>query len=207
MTYPVFPVIRGIAWNVHKKPTWSTNVSVATSGRETRVANWAHPTWNFELTVEALTADDTSYPNAGKSTYQALMSLYMQCAGQSLPFLFQDNTDYNIVTGPIGTGDGTTTQFQFVRYMGSFVEPLSWIDTLTQVKLNNIVQSPSSVGLVAPNILKFNSPPASGAIISASFTFSFLCRFSEDTLDFSNISYNLWQVQSLKFQSVKDVVA
>jgi len=40
-------------------------------------------------------------------------------------------------------------------------------------------------------------------VISADFSYGFLCRFLEDTLDFEEFMDNLWSLKSLKFRQVR----
>ena len=103
---------------------------------------------------------------------------------------------------PIATGDGFSTSFPFVRKLGGFTEPIGWVLAVQNIYLNGVAQT-AGWTLSAPNTLVFGLPPAAGIAISADFTFAFLCRFLDDQNDFENIMTGLWQVQSLKFTSVK----
>lgn len=44
----------------------------------------------------------------------------------------------------------------------------------------------------------------SGVPITATFAYSFLCRFTEDALEFEQFMNNLWMLKSCKFQSVRN---
>ncbi len=54
-----------------------------------------------------------------------------------------------------------------------------------------------------PNTLTFTTAPGNLVPITASFSYAFNCRFLDDQEDFENIMNGLWQLQSLKFRSVK----
>jgi hypothetical protein len=56
---------------------------------------------------------------------------------------------------------------------------------------------------VSGNVITFDAAPASGVVISADFSYGFLCRFLEDTLDFEEFMDNLWSLKSLKFRQVR----
>jgi hypothetical protein len=99
-------------------------------------------------------------------------------------------------------GDGVTTIFTFCRFMGAFLEPVGWVTSVSNVSLNNLNQ-PSGWSLSAPNSLVFASAPGSGVSIAATFTYAFECRFGSDDLDFEQFMSNLWQVDSIKFKSVR----
>ncbi len=54
-----------------------------------------------------------------------------------------------------------------------------------------------------PNTLAFSAAPVANAAISWDGTQAFNCRFLDDQEDFEEILNGLWQIQSLKFRSVK----
>ena len=51
--------------------------------------------------------------------------------------------------------------------------------------------------------LTFDSAPAAGDVITASFSYYWRCRFTEDTTDFTKFVHGMSSVSSLKFMSVK----
>jgi hypothetical protein len=107
------------------------------------------------------------------------------------------------VTGQaIATGDGSTTVFTFVRTLSGATEPASWVTSVSNVYLNGVNQ-PSGWTLTTPNTLTFTTAPGNLVAITASFSYAFNCRFLDDQEDFENIMNGLWQLQSLKFRSVK----
>jgi hypothetical protein len=200
-TPPSFPALAGQGWSVHKRPTFSTRVASHVSGREVRQPLYAYTLYEFELTLDGL-ASGTAYPGLGNASLQSLMGLYLQSEGQYGTFIYTDPTD-NAVTGQgIATGDGTTTAFTFIRALGGFVEPVSWVSSVANVFVNGTVQA-NGWSLVQPNTLSFTSAPESGQVITADFSYAFLCRFLDDQTDFEEFMNGLWQMQSLKFRSVK----
>jgi hypothetical protein len=46
------------------------------------------------------------------------------------------------------------------------------------------------------------TPPPSGQAITADFTYWFRVRFADDTAEFENFMYQLWQSKQIKLQSV-----
>jgi hypothetical protein len=201
-TPPAFPALPGQGWSVHKKPTFSTLVATHASGREVRDALYQNPIWQFELTFDGLAADSASYPGLGPQSLQSLMGLFLACQGQFGTFLYADPGDYAVSGQNFATGDGATTSFTFARALGGFLEPVGWVTSVAQVKVGGIVQG-SGWWLSTPNSLVFATAPASGALIGASFTYAFQCRFDDDAADFEQFMQNLWTLQSLKFRSVR----
>jgi uncharacterized protein (TIGR02217 family) len=200
-TPPSFPVLAGQGWSVHKRPTFSTRVASHVSGREVRQPLFAYTLYEFELTFDGL-ASNESFPGVGASSLQSLMGFYLQCEGQYGTFLYTDPTDTTVTGQGIATGDGATTSFTFQRTLGGFIEPVSWVSSVANVYLNGVAQA-SGWSLAQPNTLSFTTAPANGAVITADFAYAFVCRFLDDQEDFEEIMNGLWQVQSLKFRSVK----
>ncbi|MDR3407080.1 MAG: DUF2460 domain-containing protein [Methylovirgula sp.] len=198
---PSFPALAGQGWSVHKRPTFSTRVASHVSGREVRSPLFAATLYEFELTYDGL-ASNAAFPGLGTNSLQSLMGLYLQCEGQYGTFLYTDPSDCMAAGQVIAAGDGMTISFTFLRALGGLIEPVSWVSTVANVYLNGIAQS-SGWALSQPNTLTFAAAPASGTVISADFTYAFQCRFLDDQEDFENFMSGLWQVQSLKFRSVK----
>jgi len=197
---PSFPSLPGRGWSVHKKPLFSTLVANHASGREVRNALFAEPLYEFELTIDGLSAG-ASYPGLGNSSFQNLIGLYIQCQGAYGTFLYDDPTDNHAEMQVIGVGDGTTTSFTFRRTIGAVTTIVSWVESVTVVKLDNAVASGWS--LLQPNELIFAVAPPTGAVITADFSYAFLCRFLEDQIDFENLQTGLWAIESVKFRSIK----
>jgi Conserved hypothetical protein 2217 (DUF2460) len=199
---PSFPSLAGQGWSVHKKPMFSTLVASHVSGREVRDALYQNPIWQFELTFDGLGSDSIMYPGVGGQSLQVLMGLYLQCQGQYGTFLYTDPTD-NAISGQIfASADGATTTFTLARTLGGFLEPVGWVTNISQVTVGGVVQG-AGWSLTTPNSLVFSSAPASGALIGASFSYAYECRFDDDAADFEQFMQNLWRVDSLKFRSVR----
>jgi uncharacterized protein (TIGR02217 family) len=201
-TPPSFPTLAGLGWSVHKKPVFSTVVASHVSGREVRDALYQNPIWQFELTFDGLDSSATGYPGLGGNSLQGLMGFFLQMQGQFGTFLYTDPTDNAATATDFATGDGTTTTFTFSRFMGSFLEPVGWVLTVSDVYINGVSQS-SGWSLSTPNSLVFTTAPGSGASIAATFTYAFQCRFDSDDMDFEQFMSNLWKLDSLKFKSVR----
>jgi hypothetical protein len=201
-TLPSFPTLSGLGWSVHKKPAFSTLVANHASGREVRDALYQNPIWQFELTLDALSSSPTSYPALGANSMQTLMGFFLQMQGQFGTFLYTDPVDSAATNVTFATGDGVMQTFIFSRFMGAFLEPVGWVLTVSNIFLDGVNQ-PSGWGLAQPNSLIFTSPPGSGVLISATFTYAFQCRFDEDDMDFEEFMSNLWRVDSIKFKSVR----
>jgi uncharacterized protein (TIGR02217 family) len=194
------PFLPGLGWSVHRRPTFDTIVATHPSGSEVRLALWQNCLWEFELSYDALASND-AYPGVWTNTLQTLMGFYLARGGQRGTFLFID-PDFNTMVGQgIGAGDGTTVVFPFVRAFGGQVEPVGWVTAVSAIYLDG---APVTSGwTVSGATITFASAPASGVVISADFSYGFVCRFLEDSIDFEEFMDNLWQLKSLKFRQVR----
>lgn len=202
----VFPTLPGLAWSVAKAPTFQTRIQRAVSGRELRALDYPYPLWQFSL-VFALLRDD---PAAGFDELRTLMGFYLSCQGAYGTFLFQDPSDYRVAGQYIGTGDSNQAVFQLQRTMGTalpdggFAEPMVAPNLVSAVYFDGIVQSPSGYNVdAAAGLLTFATPPGTGLVISADFSYWFRCRFVDDSYGFENFMHRLWTLKKLTFISVR----
>lgn len=204
-TPPSFPNLSGQGWSVHKRPTFSTRVASHVSAREVRTALYSHALYEFEVSYEGLASNGSggSLAGLGASSLQTLLGFFMQCQGQFGTFLYSDPTD-DVATGQgLGVGDGATTAFTFARAIGGYAETVGWVTSVTTVYVGGTAQGPGAWSLIQPNILSFVAPPPTGTVVTADFAYAFVCRFIDDSQDFENVMAGLWQLQSLKFRSIK----
>jgi uncharacterized protein (TIGR02217 family) len=198
MTLPTFPTLAGQTFAT-KSPITATNVAEHDSGRTVRTALY-QGLYEFEVGFEALASDAALTPGLGAQSLQEVMGLYLQCGGAYGAFLYVDPSDNAATNQTLATGDGATTRFTLVRSIGAGSDSDFYVTGVTSVTVDGAAVSNWS--LVAPNELSFATPPLSGATITASFTFAFVCRFLEDRQDFENFMQNLWAAKSVKFRSV-----
>lgn len=202
----IFPVLPGLGWSVTKAPRFATRVQRAVSGRELRVLDQPYPIWTWTLTYALLRdkwdARGAGGLGAGHDELRMLAGFFLQQQGQLSPFLFDDPTDDTVAGQPIGTGDASTATFQLVRAMGGFAEPVTAPNTVGAIYLNGIVQSPAAYAVdAATGLVTFAMPPPAGEAIAADFTYWFRVRFANDTAEFENFMYQLWQLKQIKLQS------
>jgi hypothetical protein len=203
-TPPSLPTLAGLSWSRHKKPGFSTRVASHVSGREVRVALMSYPLYEFEAVYSGLASSATAaFAGLDSSSLQSLMGFFLQLQGQFGTFLYADPDDNGVTAQAFATGDGSTTSFTMMRSLGGFLEPVGWVTAIADVYLNGVAQSSSGYDLTAPNALIFTSAPASGATVSADFSYAFNCRFLDDQMDFEEFMASLWRLESMKFRSVK----
>lgn len=203
----IFPPLPGLGWSVTKMPRFAGRVQNAVSGRELRVLDQPYPIWTWTLTYSLLRDKwdnrDAGGPGAGYDELRTLAGFFLQQQGAFQPFLFDDPTD-NAVTGQvIATGNFSTTVFQLVRSMGSFAEPIVAPNTVGAIQFNGVLQPPASYTVDGETgLVTFAAPPPAGHVITADFTYRFRVRFADDSAEFENFMYQLWQLKQIKLQSV-----
>ncbi len=203
----IFPALPGLGWSVTKAPRFAARIQTAISGRELRILNQTYPIWTWTLTY-ALLRDkhDTRGPSglgAGYDELRTLAGFFLQQQGAFQPFLFDDPTDDTVTGLSIGTGDSSATVFQLVRNFGGFKEPIVAPNVVSAIYFNGVLQSSSAYAVdAATGLVTFTTPPPTGQAITADFTYYFRVRFADDTAEFENFMYQLWQLKQVKLQSV-----
>lgn len=132
-----------------------------------------------------------------------MAGFFLQQQGALQPFLFDDPTDNSVTAQPLGIGDSSRTQFQLVRNMGGFAEPITAPNTVSVIYFDGILRPASDYAAdSATGLVTFTMPPPSGQLVTADFTYYFRVRFSDDTAEFENFMIQLWQARQIKLQSV-----
>jgi uncharacterized protein (TIGR02217 family) len=210
MTLPTFPVFAGQGIEVRKTPKFDSAVAPHASGRETRTMNYLWPIFEFELTFEGLDISGTGkYGHLGAGSMQTLAGFYESVGGQYGTFLYTDPTDNSVTNQAIGTGDGSMKTFTMFRSIDGWTGPVAYVSLTTAVYLNGVLQSSGwSVTNGAPYAtITFTSAPGNGATITATFTYDYICRFSEDVQDYEEFMSLLAMCKVVKFQTVRGNVS
>jgi hypothetical protein len=110
--------------------------------------------------------------------------------------------------GFIGYGDGSTTVFPLWRSTtalgASTVTRLELIQYVTQMNAVYF-NGEATTGYTLSNYpaeITFTSAPLSGEVISWDGSYAYLCHFAEDSVDFNEFMYDLWELKSLKMETV-----
>ena len=201
----IFPVLPGLGWSVSKSPRFATRIQKAVSGRELRVLDQPNPIWLWTLTYDILRDRHDSRGTGlgtGFDELRSLMGFFLQQQGAFQPFLFDDPTDDTVTGQPIATGDASTAQFQLVRTMNGFAEPVTAPNVVSAIYFNGVRQSAATYS-TDPNtgLVTFTTPPPAGQAITADFTYWFRVRFADDTAEFENFMLQLWRLKQIKLQS------
>jgi uncharacterized protein (TIGR02217 family) len=203
----IFPALPGLGWSVTKAARFATRIQRAANGRELRVIDQPNPIWTWTLTFPLLRdCWDARGPGAAGSGYdelRLLVGFFLQQQGAFQSFLFDDPSDDAVTGQLIGTGNASTAVFQLGRTMGGFAEPITAPNAVQTVYFNGIIQDPATYAVdAASGLVTFANPPPAGQAIAADFTYYFRVRFADDTAEFENFMYRLWQAKQVKLQSV-----
>lgn len=193
MSNAVLPLPPGLAWSVFKTPIWATDILTSSSGRELATARWSYPRWKFRLTYDVLRADATA-------ELQTMVGFFNARQGSADSFLFSDASDSSVTAQSFGVGNGTATQFQLVRSLGGFVEPIRAVNGVPTIYVNGV----STTAFTESNaLITFSSPPANGAVLTWTGSFYFRCRFMRDEAEFEQFLKDLWNFKKCEFISLK----
>jgi uncharacterized protein (TIGR02217 family) len=204
MTIPTFPALVGINFPVTRTPTWRTIIQEAMSGKDTRVQLFTFPRYKWEIGVDYLGVTPNSLANAD---WSVLTGFFNKVGGAALPFHWNDPYDNAATAQSLGTGDGTTRIFPFIRALGGFLEPVTDVTAVSQVTLNGTPTAAYTL-LTDPNYgltyaIQFNTAPGAGVAIAASFTYNWAVQFDADTADFENFAFNFWELNKISFTTKK----
>jgi uncharacterized protein (TIGR02217 family) len=202
----IFPTLPGLAWSVTKAPRFATRIQRAVNGRELRILDQPYPIWTWTLSYSLLRDKwDARGPGglgAGYDELRTIAGFFLQQQGAFQAFLFDDPTDDTIAGQTIGTGNSSTSVFQLVRSMGGSAEPVTAPDTVSAIYFNGVLQNSAGYAVnVDTGLVTFTTPPPAGQSITVDFTYRFRVRFSDDTVEFENFMYQLWQLKQIKLQS------
>lgn len=193
----LFPTLPGLQWNSVKRPKFSTAIAPHLSGREIRAQAYQYPIWEFDLSYEMLRAD-------ANVEFQTLIGFFLSRGGAYDTFLYKDPTESNVITlGSVATGDGVTTKFTLMKSLGGFAEPCGYVDPATLSVYVDAVLQTTGYSLVSPNQVVFVMAPAVGKVITATYTWYYRVRFRDDSQDYGNFMYLLWENKQVNLESVK----
>lgn len=203
MTYPVFPDLPGASIGIKRTPVWRSSVQSSQSGKETPIAYMSYPLYQWSLDLNVL----RNY--GGLTEFSDMLGLVNACQGMAGRFLFADPEDNTVTGQPFGTGDGSTTQFQLVRSVGGYTEPVQMpvrqTDGADAAFAVEVAGTVTSITFPAGSygIVQFASPPAEGSALTWSGTFRYLARFLSDTQQFQREFQRAWSTTDMQWQSVK----
>lgn len=197
MSSQVFPSLPGLKWDVKKRPLMRTSIKSSVSGKESRLSYMTSPIWQFSLSYDMLRSDSTQ-------ELQTLLGFFLQMKGSFDTFLYTDPNDSSVVDQQFGTGNGSIQDFQLLRTLGGFVEPIQNLNGAIVVKDNGVTKTlTADYTIGTTGIVHFVTAPVAGHVLTWTGSFYFRCRFMQDQYEFNNFAQQLFDLDSIDFQSVK----
>jgi uncharacterized protein (TIGR02217 family) len=200
MSNDLFPTLPGLRFDNKRIPVWSTKTNTSVSGKQQRAAFWSYPKWRYSLSYELLRAD------TAHEELQTFIGFFNEHRGAWDSWLYRDPSDNTVTGQSIGLGNGTATDFQLVRTYGAngntFAEPMTAIDGDPTIYVAGVEIDPADYTVSDTGLVTFDTAPASGAI-TADFSYFFRCHFIADELEFNQFMYQLWEAQTVEFETLK----
>jgi uncharacterized protein (TIGR02217 family) len=182
-------------------PRFSTTIFTSASGREQRNINWSVQRCEYDVAQGIKTKDQMD----------AILAFFYAMMGKAYAFRFKDWADYQMVNQQIGTGDGTTTTFQFTN---TYSDPLA-VQTYTRTIKKPVTGTLGQVTIAgAPTtaytmdyttgLITFNTAPGAGqAIVVVYCEFDVPVRFDTDVAAVRHDFYLTESWESIKVVEVK----
>ena len=218
----------GLGWNFARRSKFATTTQTPQSMRHPASATLQTGViYELELSFSGLCNVGTSYADDA----QYLQDFFEACRGGYGWFTF-DPSQYNLTSmaisaipatgaypqrnGFFAIGDGVTTSFPLWRSGTPFgastltqLELIQNVTELTGIYVNGVALATADYtvsSLGAPPQggawVTFSTAPAAGAVLSWAGNYSYLCGFSDDLLDMNVLLYQLWEVKSLKMETI-----
>lgn len=196
MTVPAFPVLPGLVYPVKRTPTVLTARNEAVSGKRTVLPQRSTPRHVWELGVEFMRSK--AWQTGAITEFETFIGFVMSCLTAGSCFSYLDAEDQVAANQPFGQGDGITTQFQLVRSLGGFAEPV-YLPTITTIKVAGTPTAAYTLG--ATGIVTFTVAPVLGASLVWNGIFAWLCRFDDDAMETNRFMSGLYEAKSIAFSS------
>jgi uncharacterized protein (TIGR02217 family) len=217
MSNKLFPKIKGLAWDIVIVPTTSTEIQTSLAGREVRIQNFVNPIWEFTLHYEYLLNDPRFRDENEQTPLETLVGFFLARGGQFDDFLLNltdltGRLEDSVYSGqPIGTGDGSTKNFQLVRNIGGFLEAVqNPMNQVATVYVNGVAKVQGTDYTIANGLVTFTVAPAVSAAITADFIFLYRVRFDLGTsrsgkegIELTNFYYQLYECKEVQLISVR----
>ena len=182
-------------------PRFSTTVQILNSGHEQRNMNWAQARREYSADIS---------PSRG-SEWEELLSFFHARRGRAYGFRLKDFSDYKLVAGNIGIGDGLETEFQISKIYQdeqalapAYVRSLSKIVAgTTTVFVDDVAQFGNWSVDETTGLITFTLAPDSDAVISVSCEFDVPVRFDSDLMETAIPGPDIHHWQSVKLVEIR----
>jgi uncharacterized protein (TIGR02217 family) len=191
-----FPLAIGQGASV--TPGFSTQIVTSASGHEQRNADWA----------QGRMAYDAGPGVRSEADIATLIAFFRARRGAAKGFRFRDPFDFEGLDEVLATGDGVRTAFPLVKRYGDGADAevrriTRPVAASVQVKVAGVLVA-TGWTLGAGGVVVFDTAPASGAAVTASFVFDVPVRFAEDRLEVNAVRWLAGEVASVGLIEVRE---
>jgi len=187
-----FPIAVGREASV--EPAFSTQIVTTASGAEQRNSDWADARLHF----------DAGPGVRSETELRELAAFFRARRGAAIGFRFEDPFDHDGEDQLIGTGDGVRTAFALVKHYGGQERRITRpVAGTVRIKVGGAERSSGWV-LGAYGSVQFDTAPAAGAEVRASFAFDVPVRFADDRLSFSRATFAAGDIPSVPLIEIRE---
>ena len=187
----LFPLALGREAEV--TPAFSTAILTSAGGREARNAAWAEARTTYDVGPGIRSAEDIA----------ALLGFFRARMGPARGFRLRDPFDSIGTEEAIGKGDGATRRFALIRQYGDQSRRITRpVAGSVSVKVAGLAVT--GFALEPGGWLLFDTAPAKGAAIAASFLFDVPVRFAEDRLSATLAGFRAGAAASVPLVEVRE---
>lgn len=168
---------------------YSTTIIETAGGHEQRNVNWSRPCGRWDIAHNIKTPADMA----------ELVAFFRNRQGRATGFRLKDWMDFAAEGADIGTGDGTTTEFQLQKAYsdGAFsvarqiTKPVAGT---VKVYLDGVEQASGWSVDTTTGVVTFDTAPAEDVAVTADFEFDVPVRFDVDLqeVSFDTIASRSW---------------
>lgn len=196
-----------IAFGARGGPRRKTVISVSGSGYEHRNSQWADSKRDYNAGYGVKNLDDI----------HTVVSFFEERRGQLHGFRWKDKFDFKSCAPlqttshndqPIGTGNGSTTQFQLVKVYGSVYSPYTRminkpVAGTVKIGLNGVNQASGWSVNTTMGIVTFSAAPGAGVAVTAGYEFDVPVRFDTDNLQIDLSAFDAGQIPDIPIVEIR----
>ena len=188
-------------------PQFATQVAVTASGYEQRNSGWSDARLHYDAGVGIRSEADLA----------ALIGFFRARRGQAHGFRFRDPLDHSSRDDDLppaasdqllGVGDGVRRRFALIKSYGTGSD--AQVHRITRPVAGSIAVAIAGAARLTGWALgdggniDFDTPPATGAAVTAGFSFDVPVRFAEDRIDVSLAGYRTGDLPSVPLVEVRE---
>jgi uncharacterized protein (TIGR02217 family) len=187
-----FPIALGREASV--EPAFSTAVVTTANGFEQRNSEWADARLRF----------DAGPGVRGEAELQELIAFFRARRGAAVGFRFEDPFDHEAEDELLGTGNGLRTEFPLIKHYGGQQRRITRPVAASVRLFVAGVERVSGWILAEKGVVRFDTAPAAGAEVRASYRFDVPVRFGEDRLSLSRATFAAGEVASVPLVEIRE---